>query len=222
MLKPNIITQFCMFFTLAILINFLNLKALLLLLSLVILLLLMIRSYQFIPTLRRFRWFFSVMLLIFAFNTPGEHVATWPLTISPTYEGIALGGRQLIRIVVMLLAISLLMATNTKQELISGFYFLFLPLQYFGIKVERFAARLWLTLHYVELNTQGGKVDFTHRLNEMIGVKSAQLTGSADEGDIKRLSDIPPDTVELIVPQFCVQDCLVIALLLFTLIRTFA
>jgi energy-coupling factor transport system permease protein len=36
--------------------------------------------------------------------------------------------------------------------MIEGFYVLLKPLQYIGMSPERFAARLCLTLHYIELN----------------------------------------------------------------------
>jgi energy-coupling factor transport system permease protein len=94
------------------------------------------------------------MFVIFSFNTPGEHINGWPFSMSPTYEGIREGLVQLLRINVMLAALSILLATNNKQQLISGFYSMLSPLKRLGIEVERFAARLWLTLHYVEVQQQ--------------------------------------------------------------------
>lgn len=154
MFKLNTMTQLLTFFLLAVAINLLNLKYILLILVILLIILILNKSQDFLRALRRFRWFFLVMMVIFAFNTPGEHIAAWPLAISqsysPTYEGLQAGLTQLLRIVVMLAGLSLILALNTKQQLISGFYFLFSPLKYLGVKVERFAARLWLTLHYVE------------------------------------------------------------------------
>jgi hypothetical protein len=115
------------------------------------------------------------MIAIFAFNTPGEHLAGWPFAISPTYEGITAGFTQTLRIVVMLAAISLVLAFNTKQQLISGFYFIFSPLKIFGLAVERFATRLWLTLHYVELQRENKSPhDFFNRLKTMTTIDSNQ------------------------------------------------
>ena len=108
-------------------------------------------NHQFYRLVKRLKWFYLVMFVIFALNTPGEHLNGWPLTLSPTYEGLRAGLMQLLRISVMLAALSMLLASNSKQQLISGFYFLMSPLKWLGLDVERFAARLWLTLHYVEL-----------------------------------------------------------------------
>ena len=109
-----------------------------------------IKATHFLRILKRMKWFFLVMLLIFAFNTPGQHIQGWDYLFSPTYEGVASGLLQVFRMLTLLAALSLIMAINTKQQLISGFYFMLLPLQSLGLEIERFAARLWLTLEYVE------------------------------------------------------------------------
>jgi energy-coupling factor transporter transmembrane protein EcfT len=153
----NIITQLLAFFVFAIALNFFNLEALLIALVLLLLALMGIKNHKFYQLLKRLKWFYLVMLLIFALNTPGEHVANWPLSIGPTYEGVREGFAQLLRITLMLGALSLILANNNKQRLISGLYFLLLPLKILGLEVERFAARLWLTLHYVELQQKTPK-----------------------------------------------------------------
>lgn len=140
------------------------------------------------------------MMAIFAFNTPGEHIVAWPFTISPTYEGLIAGLMQTLRVCVMLAAISLIIAANTRQQLISGFYFIFLPFKYLGLEVERFAARLWLTLHYVELQRNNNtSQDFIGRLKEMTNLQSKPI----DE-------DV---SIQFKMPQFGLIDYVVITLL---------
>lgn len=175
MLKVNIITQLLVFLILAISINFLKLKILIAVLTILLAVLLINKIGGYIRATLRFKWFFLVMLIIFAFNTPGEHVGSWPLSISPTYEGIAAGVTQTLRIIIMLASLSLILACNTRQQLISGFYFIFYPLKHFGLKVERFAARLWLTLHYVELQSEApDKQNFISQLKNMADIKADQ------------------------------------------------
>ncbi len=175
MLKINIITQLLCFFILAIVINQLNLNALVLILIISIAILMINNIQLFLRSIKRFKWLFLVMITIFSFNTPGEHLAAWSFSISPTYEGVAAGFTQTIRIIVMLAALSLILAFNTRQQLISGFYFIFSPLKIFGLKVERFAARLWLTLHYVELQRENKSYrDFFGRLKAMTAIDSYQ------------------------------------------------
>jgi energy-coupling factor transporter transmembrane protein EcfT len=150
MFKPNPMTQLLAFFILAIVVNLLPIKYILLIFFILLAIIARNKPYNFLRSVKRFKWFFLVMVVIFAFNTPGEHIAAWPLDLSPTYEGVKAGLTQLLRVMVMLAGLSLILTLNTRQQLISGFYFLFSPLKFFGVKVERFAARLWLTLHYVE------------------------------------------------------------------------
>ena len=145
------------FFVFAIALNLLNLKILVVTAIVLFTLLSLVKNHQFFRLTKRLKWFYLVMFVIFALNTPGEHVRNWPFSLSPTYEGLRAGLMQLLRITVMLAALSMLLASNTKQQLISGFYFLLSPLKWLGLDVERFAARLWLTLHYVELQQQAPK-----------------------------------------------------------------
>ena len=194
-------TQLLGFFALAIMLNQLNISALLFLFVALFAAIQFSHQSQFLRYIKRFKWFFLVMIVIFAFNTPGEHLAAWPFTISPTYEGLIAGFTQMLRICVMLAAISLIINSNTRQQLISGFYFIFSPLRYLGLEVERFAARLWLTLHYVELQRNNNThQDFIGRLKEMTNLQSNPI----DE-------DV---SIQFKMPQFALIDYAVIALLL--------
>lgn len=105
-----------------------------------------------IRVLRRSRWLILMLLAIYAFATPGEYVSGWLLTPFPipTYEGLLAGVSQAVRMTVMLGGIALLLTTTPREELIAGIYLLTIPIRSFGGVPERFAARLWLTLHYVE------------------------------------------------------------------------
>ena len=89
--KMHIVTQLCGFFVFAIMANQLNLTQLALIVIVLLAVLLKIKSHQFLRTIKRMKWFFVVMLLIFAFNTPGEHIKGWAFMFSPTYEGIQIG-----------------------------------------------------------------------------------------------------------------------------------
>jgi energy-coupling factor transporter transmembrane protein EcfT len=201
MLKINVITQLLSFFILATIVNQLNLKALLALFATFIAVIIVSKVPQFVRSIKRFKWLFLVMMIVFAFNTPGEHVAKWSFSISPTYEGIIAGITQTLRIAVMLAALSLILAANTRQQLISGFYFLFAPLKYLGFEVERFAARLWLTLHYVDQQRDNNaNQDFFSRLKEMTNLKADQVNDDV--------------AITFKVPQFGLLDYVVIALLI--------
>jgi energy-coupling factor transporter transmembrane protein EcfT len=207
MFRINIITQLLSFFMLAVIVNQLNLKTLFIILCIFIAIIIFTKTRQFLRAIKRFKWFFLVMVVIFAFNTPGEHLVDWPFAISPTYEGMIAGITQTLRIIAMLATLSIILAVNTRQQLISGFYFIFSPLKYMGLEVERFAARLWLTLHYVELqrDNRASQV-FFNRLKDMTNLKSGQTN----------------DDVSIVfkVPKFNLMDFVVITSLLIFLFET--
>jgi energy-coupling factor transport system permease protein len=100
--------------------------------------------------LKRSRWLFVAVLLVFALGTPGEYPVWWEWAMAPTYEGLELGIQQAVRLLIMLTALALLMGTTPRADLMAGIFPLLSPLRYLGMSPERFTARLWLTLHYVE------------------------------------------------------------------------
>lgn len=125
-------------------------------------------SSHFFKLLKRLKWVFILMFLIPALSTPGEHVWLWTHSIKLTYEGLAQGATQVLRIVNMLAALSIVLAHNSAQQFVSGLYVLLQPLTILGFNVKRFAVRLWLTLYYVDQQenvTLTGR-SLTERLNE--------------------------------------------------------
>ena len=200
MLKINVITQLLVFFMLAILVNQTHLPVLIYIAAMLALALNSMKNNQFFRSIKRLKWFFLVLIIIFAFNTPGEYVLTSSAFISPTYEGLIAGGTQALRIMAMLAALSLVLACNTRQQLISGFYFLFSPLNYLGLDVARFAARLWLTLYYVESQQEKDKQQFFSYLKNM---SFAALNETTHE-------DVD---ISFVLPEFMLLDYVSITLL---------
>lgn len=157
MLKVSTQTQLITFFLFALLLNGWHLYILLLLMSLLLMILIYLRNQHFFRLMYRLKWFYLVTFILFALNTPGEYIAVWPFSLRPTYEGVSMGLEQAVRIATMLALLSLILTHNTQQQLISAIYFMLQPLSSIGLDIERFATRLWLTLHYVELQQSSPK-----------------------------------------------------------------
>src|SRR5690606_36766934 len=101
--------------------------------------------------LRLVPWILATLLVIYAFATAGEVPAQWPACwLAPTLEGLHSGLLQCGRPSVMLAGLALLLATTGREQLIGGIYLLLRPLRHVRLEPQRFAARLWLTVHYVE------------------------------------------------------------------------
>ena len=100
--------------------------------------------------LRRTRILLFMLLLLYAFTTPGVPFFPGWEHASPSHEGLIAGGLQMWRLMLMIAALAALLAYLPKQQLLAGIYVLLLPFKPLGLPVERFAVRLWLTLHYAE------------------------------------------------------------------------
>lgn len=144
-------TQLLVLVIFALSVNLFNLMSMVIFIGAFLLLFVYQKNSHFLRLMKRLKWFYLVMFLIFIFNTPGEHMVSGSYGVNPTFEGLQLGLQQVLRITLMLAALSLMLTRNTIQQLISGLYFLLSPLSTIGIDVKRFAARLLLTLHYVEV-----------------------------------------------------------------------
>jgi energy-coupling factor transporter transmembrane protein EcfT len=135
---------------LAVSVQFLHAVALLAIGIILFIIALMLHATLLRRMLFRSRWLLLTLLLIFAFTTPGEYLEWWHFDIAPTHEGISLGMLQAGRLIVMLTGLSILLGTTQRDVLMAGIYPLLSPLRSIGLSPERFTARLWLTIHYVE------------------------------------------------------------------------
>lgn len=162
--------QFILLFMFALALNLWSLNTLLLLMLVLVILLRYQHNNHYYRLMRRLKWFYLVMFIIFVFNTPGEHLIHWSLNMNPTYEGLSMGLIQVLRVALVLGIVSIILTQNTKQQLISGLYLLLKPLSLIGLDIERFSARLWLTLYYVEL----------HQVNAEVAPIPSNLTESLD------------------------------------------
>lgn len=99
--------------------------------------------------LRRLRWFFVSLLVLYLWFTPGEPVlfgnATWSGWL-PTREGFAEGAIRIAALVVIVLAVNVLVIATPREQLLAGLLWLAKPLETLGASRERFALRVTLVL----------------------------------------------------------------------------
>jgi hypothetical protein len=98
----------------------------------------------------RMRWLWVSIFFVMALNTPGEYVASLPWSFAPTYEGLAQGLWQISRLALMLVLIAWMSSCLNRPQLLSAFYTVSQPFKLFRISPQRIAARLWLTMDYIE------------------------------------------------------------------------
>lgn len=93
------------------------------------------------PLLRRMRWLFLSLLIICLWFTPGQPLLP-TFSSTPTLEGIEEGLQRIVALVLLALAASLLLQTTPRAPLLAA-------LGWIGIKTERLAVRIALTLEAV-------------------------------------------------------------------------
>lgn len=98
----------------------------------------------------RARWLLASLLAILAWGVAGEPLLADGGSWIPTYEGVAAGGVQLGRLLLVLAAVATLLETTPIESLMSGCHVLLQPLRRFGLDVDRAVVRLTLALHYAE------------------------------------------------------------------------
>ena len=155
----------------------------------------------------RMRWLFLSMLLVYGLTTPGEYVKWMPMDWGVTYEGLRAGSLQIARLVTMLGGIALLMARTPRHDLIAGFYLLLTPLKALKLEPERFAARLCLTLQYLE------DAEFAHQKN-----KSERFWTQLLDMNLSQNERHQTQVIELQAPTFGYVDLIGLCVVLATIV----
>lgn len=159
------------------------------------------KAQNFVSMIWRMRWLFLSMTIIYAYATPGEYLPNWPMDIAPTYEGLKGATYQIARMSIVLAGIAVLIATSTRKSLMAGIYFLIQPLRYLQLSPERFTARLYLTLQYIDerakthAKPEAGSNKWTQILNLKIAMAQQHVAN---------------ETISLDLPKFGLLDYLLI------------
>jgi energy-coupling factor transporter transmembrane protein EcfT len=100
--------------------------------------------------IRRARWLLIVPPVVSGYVIAGDGVIPALDLWSPTWQGLALGMAQSLRLLVALLGLRFVLRPLSREQTTLGLTMLLSPLGYFGIDVSTFARRLGLTLAYIE------------------------------------------------------------------------
>lgn len=137
---------------------------------------------RFLKLLRRLRLLVLVLCAVTLLMTPGTALLPeWGLY--PTVEGVQLAMTQLLRLIGMLAAVSLLLDTTDDRSLAAGSLALLQPLAGKRQWPERAVARLLLVFHYLEASPK------PRNLQEVLALAGADWSGS--------LAQPAPDVLEL-------------------------
>lgn len=105
-----------------------------------------------ISMLKRLRWFFLSLLILFFWFTPGTPLFDLgiPQRWIPTREGLIFGSERTLALVLVVLAVNYLLRTTSREHLLFAIFVLTKPLSWSGSDLrQRFAVRTALTLETV-------------------------------------------------------------------------
>lgn len=149
---------------------------------------------RFFKLLRRVRLLILVLFGVTLLMTPGAALLPeWGL--HPTVEGLLLGVTQLLRLVGMLAAVTLLLDTTDDRSLAAGTLALLQPLAGKRQWPERAVARLLLVFHYLETAPK------PHNLQDVLALAGADLSVSTvvDAPDVLELEAVPFSARDLVL-----------------------
>jgi hypothetical protein len=102
----------------------------------------------FVRLLKRSRWLLMSLGLLYAWTVNGAWI--WPALggLSPTLEGLAVGGERVVRLMLLLAALALLLHRLSSGDLVYGLYLLGKPFGALGFDRRAFAVRLALAMEW--------------------------------------------------------------------------
>jgi energy-coupling factor transport system permease protein len=111
----------------------------------------------FLRLLKRSRWLLLSLAAVYAWTIPGTWV--WPQLggLSPSLEGLALGGERIIRLSLLLAALALLLQKIARDDLVYGLYMLAWPFARLGFDRRAFAVRLALAMEWTRSSGPGSR-----------------------------------------------------------------
>ena len=123
---------------------------------------------QFARYVRRSRWLLLILLVVHAYSLPGTPLLSRLGVYGPSQIGLYSGLIQTWRLLLILASLAILMTRLSRTALLLGLYRLFEPLRHLGVKPERIAVRIWLTLGYAEgLMHETRGVSFKQRIEQL-------------------------------------------------------
>jgi len=100
--------------------------------------------------IRRMRWFFLSITIIYFWYTPGQPLFFHLLPLSPgwlpTLQGVETGTLRVISLVLIIMAVNLLLRTSSQDQLFAAIHWMARPLSWLGISRDRLAVRMVLVM----------------------------------------------------------------------------
>jgi energy-coupling factor transporter transmembrane protein EcfT len=146
--------------------------------------------------LRRMRWLFLSIAVIYFWLTPGTPLFNGGAALDPwlpTAEGIWQGGLRITSLALMVMAACILLQVTPRDQMLAALHWLLKPLGMLGVSHERFAVRTALTLEAVK-QVQGH-------------VRDVLATIPATTKPVARIGAVAAMTLNIVIQEAEVSSC---------------
>jgi len=99
--------------------------------------------------LKRMRWLFLSILIVYLWFTPGEPIIPIPSDYVPTVEGLKTGLLRVFSLVLIIFAVNYFISSIARNRLVEAIVWLLYPLNWLGIDSRQLALRIALTLELI-------------------------------------------------------------------------
>ncbi len=106
-----------------------------------------------ITMLLRLKWFFLSLFFLYYFYTPSissVDIHSFYTLLSSLSERSMTGLLRISVLIVIIFAVNIFIKTSTKEEILSALLWIFSPLNFLNINIDRMSLRAILTLEYIE------------------------------------------------------------------------
>lgn len=168
----------------------------------------LVNFLAYLQQLKRLKWFFLSILLLYIWFTPGQVIFPAMPILSPSSEGIKLGSERVIALMFIVFGLHVFIKTIAPDRLIEAILWCLQPLKWLGLPHESLAIRISLTLKVLdhvqiicsqpseEANKQHPPMGFFHRILHKIDGVAERVT-EIFVNVIRGAEHMPTQTVEV-------------------------
>ncbi|HEY5604364.1 MAG TPA: energy-coupling factor transporter transmembrane component T [Gammaproteobacteria bacterium] len=99
--------------------------------------------------IRRMRWLFLSILVVYLWFTPGEPMLPVDSGFIPTLQGLQTGLLRVFSLILIIFAVNYFISTIARNTLVEAIVWLLYPLNWLGVDTRRLALRIALTLELI-------------------------------------------------------------------------
>lgn len=131
--------------------------------------------------LRRLRWFFLSIVIVYWWFTPGDPIIPYVHVLIPSEEGIIEGMVHLVVLVTLVAGVNLLLATTPKPALMAALLWLLRPMKIVGLDTDKLALRMTLTLEAADKLQHLPQHDFPRQSSHWLTAIAVRCSAAVNE-----------------------------------------